>query len=43
MKNAIALGALIAVLSLTSSYGDSKPKKTTVEQQKTSRDAAFAE
>lgn len=37
MKNALALGALLAVFSLSYSYGDSKPKNAKTTPQEISR------
>ncbi len=39
MKNAIALGALLGIISLSSSYGGSRPNKMKQEAQEASRDA----
>ncbi len=39
MKNAIALGALLGIISLSSSYGESTTKKMKQEAQEASRDA----
>lgn len=37
MKNAMALGALLAVFSLSYSYGDSKPKNANKKKEDISR------